>query len=395
MATWLCARFATSANPMVSAVRPALAFTAITPASRLCCDGRRAARGVARSNIPSQTLSAARRMHLGMSMGGHEDENNLLSKSAGTCISAARARVYAISDLHADYKPNMDWIKKLPSRKIRPEASRQAGDSGDVSVLLLAGDVASDLTTLEEGFMCLKTKYDHVVFVPGNHELWCQRGDGDKARDSMVKLQDVMAVCARCHVHTKPLIIQHAGAQDGGLGGRLMLLPFLSWYHADFDKDPALPAGALEILDIPGMRAFEERWSDFKYCSWPESTLPADVEWKSLNTSSRHIAQTFADMNADTWLPEIAAIRDNVDIDTKVIRQVEPRTKIHTQKRTYEPASTHVHMQTELTHARTHTHTHTQAPAGAGAGRRAAEATNHGHGCCRASRKRKSWKRKT
>jgi predicted phosphohydrolase len=158
--------------------------------------------------------------------------------------------VYAISDLHADYAPNMEWVKNMESQKIVGAGRGDGKGDRDVSVLLLAGDLASDLSTLEEGLKYLKDKYDHVLFVPGNHELWCQRGDGaQKAPDSIVKLQDVMDICARCNVHTKPLILEidcSSKNEDLEKQGRVLLLPFLSWYHADFDTEPDLPPSVLE-----------------------------------------------------------------------------------------------------------------------------------------------------
>jgi hypothetical protein len=98
------------------------------------------------------------------------------------------------------------------------------------------------------------------MFVAGNHELWCQQGaDGEKPRDSIVKLQQVVDVCSRLRVHTQPLIVElEEGAgmkrEDGdeGLGKgagerrRLVLLPLLSWYHSSFDTEPELPAEVLQ-----------------------------------------------------------------------------------------------------------------------------------------------------
>ena len=81
--------------------------------------------------------------------------------------------VFAISDLHADFKPNMQWVKDIPSARCGAAGN---GSTDGMSVLLVAGDVASDLDTLKEGLLALKGKFDEVVFVPGNHELWCQRG---------------------------------------------------------------------------------------------------------------------------------------------------------------------------------------------------------------------------
>jgi hypothetical protein len=45
-----------------------------------------------------------------------------------TSIAAARVRVYAISDLHADYKPNMEWIRNLPSK--RAQGDEDGADVG-------------------------------------------------------------------------------------------------------------------------------------------------------------------------------------------------------------------------------------------------------------------------
>jgi hypothetical protein len=75
-----------------------------------------------------------------------------------TRVRAERARVFVISDLHADYKPNMAWIKSLPSRRAEAAAS-----AGCLSVLLIAGDLASDLDTLQEGLLALKGKFDEVA----------------------------------------------------------------------------------------------------------------------------------------------------------------------------------------------------------------------------------------
>ena len=221
-------------------------------------------------------------------------------------------RVFAVSDLHADFKPNMQWVKDIPSE--RAGSAMGHGIKDDISVLLVAGDVASDLSTLEEGLMAMKSKFDEVVFVPGNHELWCQRGGArEAAPDSMVKLEEVLDVCQQCGVHTKPLVIQLprvAGeVEQNSEDPRLIILPFLSWYHASFDIDPDLPLETLGQVSIPGMRPFEQRWVDFKKCSWPESVAPHNSAWKSLASTSLHIAEAFAAMNERSWLPEIEGMK--------------------------------------------------------------------------------------
>jgi len=102
------------------------------------------------------------------------------------------------------------------------------------------------------------------MFVAGNHELWCQQGaDGEKPRDSIVKLQQVVDVCDRLRVHTQPLIVEleeEAGMrrEDGGEGlsksagerRRLVLLPLQSWYHSSFDIEPELPPEVLQEVPV-------------------------------------------------------------------------------------------------------------------------------------------------
>jgi hypothetical protein len=102
------------------------------------------------------------------------------------------------------------------------------------------------------------------MFVAGNHELWCQQGaDGEKPRDSIVKLQQVIDVCDRLRVHTQPLIVEleeEAGMkrEDGGEGlgkgagerRRLVLLPLQSWYHSSFDTEPELPPEVLQEVPV-------------------------------------------------------------------------------------------------------------------------------------------------
>eukprot|EP00434_Breviolum_minutum_P004191 symbB.v1.2.003693.t1/scaffold193.1/size400748/12 len=69
--------------------------------------------------------------------------------------------VVAWSDLHSDMGKNMTHLRQLPVSK--------------ETVLLLAGDVASSLETIESSLRLLKDKFGAVFYVPGNHEPGTQQ----------------------------------------------------------------------------------------------------------------------------------------------------------------------------------------------------------------------------
>ncbi|KAK2080575.1 hypothetical protein QBZ16_000429 [Prototheca wickerhamii] len=144
-------------------------------------------------------------------------------------------RVWAVSDLHTDYKDNMAWAEQLcSSRECRQDA------------LIVAGDVSDNLDTLARTLELLTSAYGHVFFVPGNHDLWCRREERQR-HDSLVKLQLVRDTCARLGVHTSPACV-----------GGVWVFPLLSWYHASWDREP----------DLPGAIPIEKVMMDFHACTW-------------------------------------------------------------------------------------------------------------------------------
>jgi len=152
--------------------------------------------------------------------------------------------VYAISDLHTDYRVNMDWIRSLPCH----DPSRTQLEQ---SVIIVAGDISDSLLIIEETLRLLKEKFWKVFFVPGNHEAWV-RGDPERhdgATDSVAKLQRVLQLCTSLGVCVRPAAL-----------GRLLLLPLLSWHHKSFDQEP-------DVEGIP--RAGSMTIADFAKCCWP------------------------------------------------------------------------------------------------------------------------------
>jgi hypothetical protein len=139
-------------------------------------------------------------------------------------------RLFAISDLHTDFKENRLVVESLPDDTFKQDA------------LIVAGDVADRLEVIEYTLALLRSKFRHVFYVPGNHELWV-RGE---AYDSMEKLRRILEMCRRINVETNPVKI------DG-----LWVVPLLSWYESGFDSDDDRHVEELE------------GWADFYFCKWP------------------------------------------------------------------------------------------------------------------------------
>jgi len=121
--------------------------------------------------------------------------------------------VYAISDLHTDHAANLRWVEELPAPPALP---------GRTNILLVAGDISHDLRLLRRTLTLLRTRYDRVFFVWGNHEAWLKGAPevNGGARDSLAKLHAVHALCAELGVATAPQRF-----------GRLWIVPVLSWHH--------------------------------------------------------------------------------------------------------------------------------------------------------------------
>jgi len=118
-------------------------------------------------------------------------------------------KVWAISDVHTDYRANMEWAQGIAS----------GGPRSD-DVLVVAGDVAHDMDTIEATLRAFRSAYGSVFYTVGNHELWLTKKDRDAGvTDSVAKLGAVQAMCDRIGVDTRPR----------RLPGGVWIVPLLSW----------------------------------------------------------------------------------------------------------------------------------------------------------------------
>lgn len=153
---------------------------------------------------------------------------------------AAGTRVFALSDVHTDRAENMAWCRSLAV------GDRFAGD-----VLLLAGDVASNVQTVRATLALLKRAFARVFFCPGNHDVWLVRSEANASGDSLEKLHELLRLCAECGVETRPAIA--AGA---------IIVPMLSWHHQSWDTEP-------EVEGWEGIPPAEVAMTDYHVSRWP------------------------------------------------------------------------------------------------------------------------------
>lgn len=153
-------------------------------------------------------------------------------------------RIYAISDLHTDFRENRAALERAGLEGHRDD------------VLIVAGDIADGEAVLRETLAWLTGRFREVFFVPGNHELWV-RGD---ERDSMQKFHAVLRLCDQAGVRTSP-------ARIGGV----WIVPLFSWYDEEFD------------VRGEGVHEELEAWSDRYFCRWPGSVLRVDEAFLEMN----------------------------------------------------------------------------------------------------------------
>jgi predicted phosphodiesterase len=139
-------------------------------------------------------------------------------------------RVFAVSDLHTDFRENWFVLEQIDHQHTQ-------------DVLIVAGDIAHRIGTIEVTLDFLRSRFAAVFYVPGNHELWV-RGD---ATDSLQKFERILEVCSRLDVLTYPAAV-----------GEAWVVPLFSWYDPSFD--PRVDGESDELA----------AWGDFRFCRWPD-----------------------------------------------------------------------------------------------------------------------------
>jgi predicted phosphodiesterase len=144
-------------------------------------------------------------------------------------------RIFAISDLHTDFRENMQLVEGLSDATYQRD------------VLIAAGDISDKLDTMKATLALLRAKFRDVFYVPGNHELWVRR----EPQTSVDKFFSVLALCETLAIQTHPAKVD-----------AVWIVPLFSWYEPQFDVDDSADQDSLG------------GWADFYLCKWPTAVGP-------------------------------------------------------------------------------------------------------------------------
>lgn len=153
-------------------------------------------------------------------------------------------RVFALSDIHADYQANADWVTDLSATAYQDDA------------LIVAGDISHRPGTADTILAHLREKFAHVFFVPGNHDLWLR--EPEKGMTSLDRFTRLMDICAARDIHTTPQRLQCAS-----IGEPVWVVPLHSWYETPEESQTSL------FVPKEGEDPSLRMWVDFARIRWP------------------------------------------------------------------------------------------------------------------------------
>ena len=166
-------------------------------------------------------------------------------------------RVFAISDVHTDFRDNLQLLAGLSTHTYRNDA------------LILAGDVSHDAAVLRTTLSLFLERFRHVFFVPGNHELWVRKGEYEH---SLQKFEDILRMCESLGVRTSPACL-------GQGADRVCVVPLFSWYTRPEE-------GADSLFRERAPEGDTALWTDDYLIKWPAGFRPAQF-FHDLN--ERHV----------------------------------------------------------------------------------------------------------
>lgn len=168
-------------------------------------------------------------------------------------------KLYAISDLHLDYRVNREALEDLP-------------DHGD-DWLITGGDLCTKGEHLRSALACLSRKFAKLFWIPGNHELWTSTDPETKiSLAGEAKYQHLVNICREFGVHTpEDAFVTWPGSPEPHVIAPLFIPYDYSFRPAHVTLEQAVPwamdAGILcrdEKLIEPQPFADMVAWCDYR-----------------------------------------------------------------------------------------------------------------------------------
>lgn len=162
-------------------------------------------------------------------------------------------KLYAISDLHLNYKANCQAVEAMSPH---PE-----------DWLILGGDIADTEVHLQYALAILTSRFKRVIWVPGNHDLWSLPSDRNGLKGEE-KYNRLVSICRQYGVLTPedPYPIWH------GIDSDYLLVPMFLLYDYSFLPDDIPREKAIDWAMESGVLCTDEDLlSPFPY--------PSIAEW--------------------------------------------------------------------------------------------------------------------
>ena len=156
-------------------------------------------------------------------------------------------KIFAVSDLHTDFIDNWKHLQSVTDDSFKDE------------LLIIAGDIADKLETIETTLEFLKGKFKYVSYVPGNHEMWIRKSK----IDSIEKFNKILNICQDLDVITKPVNFNN-----------VWIVPLYSWY---------VTSNINEKIKEDKYLSF---WMDFHLCKWGEKEESVAEYFLEINQKS-------------------------------------------------------------------------------------------------------------
>src|SRR2546421_2035297 len=144
-----------------------------------------------------------------------------LSVRSSSVLDADAAAVMAVADLHVEADENRRFVERL-----RP--------AHDGDWLVVCGDVGEAMSDIEWALATLTRRFEKVIWVPGNHELWTTPADPVQVRGD-ARYRYIVRYCRDLGIATP----EDPYPVWSGPGGPVVVAPLFTLYDYSFGVNVA------------------------------------------------------------------------------------------------------------------------------------------------------------